>query len=90
MICRIYDIPGATLEQYDCVDAQVGPVEPEGFHLHVAGATNQGLMVIELWDSADHVQRFMASSTLGQALQEAGIPEPVVTDFEVHKLQRVG
>ena len=25
MICRIYDVPGATLDQYDAVDRQVGP-----------------------------------------------------------------
>ncbi len=42
MICRIYDVPGGTLEQYDDVDQKVGPEKPEGVHLHVAGMTDQG------------------------------------------------
>jgi hypothetical protein len=28
MICRIYDVPGATLDQYDAVDRQIGRGAP--------------------------------------------------------------
>ena len=37
MNCRIYDVPGATLDQYDQVDQQVGPEKPDGVHIHIAG-----------------------------------------------------
>ena len=30
MICRIYDVPGATLDQYDEVDRKIGLDNPEG------------------------------------------------------------
>lgn len=92
MICRIYDVPGGTLEQYDNVDQRIeermGTDAPEGAHLHIAGKTDGGFRVIEVWDSPEHIDRFMESG-LGEALQEFEIPEPTITDFEVHKLDWV-
>jgi hypothetical protein len=88
MICRIYDVPGATLEQYDQVDQQLGSERPDGAHAHIAGKTDHGFMVIEVWDSREHIDRFMESG-LGKALQEAQVPEPTITEFEIHKLDWV-
>jgi hypothetical protein len=85
MICRIYDVHGATIDQYDQVDRELGPEKPEGVHCHIAGKTDDGFRVIEVWDSPEHIDRFMESG-LGQALQNAQIPEPRITEFEVHKL----
>lgn len=85
MICRIYDIPGATLDQYDQVDQQVGPAKPDGVHLHIAGQTDGGVHVIEVWDSTDAIDRYMQTG-LGEALEQANFPEAHITDFEVHKL----
>lgn len=85
MLCRIYDVPGANLDQYDQVDKQLGPEKPAGAHLHIAGKTDGGLMVIEVWDSAEDIDRYMDAG-LGDALAAADVPEPTVTEFEVHKL----
>lgn len=89
MICRIYDVPGATLEQYDQVNEQLGSEKPEGVHVHIAGGTESGLQVIEVWDSPEHIERYMERG-LGQAMQEAEIPEPTITEFEVHNLDWLG
>ena len=89
MICRIYDVPGATLDQYDEVDKQVGPEKPDGVHAHIAGASEDGIRVIEVWDSADAIERYMQSG-LAEAFQQANLPEPKITEFEVHKLDWVG
>ena len=89
MICRIYDVPGATLDQYDQVNEQLGSEKPDGVHVHIAGATDGGIRVIEVWDSVDAIDRYMESG-LGEALGEAGIPEPTITDFEVHNLDWIG
>lgn len=67
MICRIYDVPGATLDPYDAVDRQVGPEAPDGAHVHIAGKTEDGFRVIEVWDSPEHIERFMDSG-LAQAI----------------------
>jgi len=83
VICRIYDVPGATLDQYDQVNQQLGSDKPDGVHAHIAGQADGGLRVIEVWDSTDAIDRYMQSG-LGEALQQADIPEPKITDFEVH------
>ena len=59
MICRIYDVPGATLDQYDAVDRQVGPETPDGAYLHIAGTTEDGFRVIEVWESEEDAKRFV-------------------------------
>ena len=84
-ICRIYEVEGATLDQYDEVDAKL-PDLPEGAKYHVAGAADGGFYVVEVWESREHVERFM-QGPLGAELQAAGIPEPKITEFEVHKEQ---
>ena len=57
---------------------------PPGLLGHTAGhAANGGLVVAELWESADAQGRFM-ESRLGPALAEVGVPDPTsVTVFEV-------
>jgi hypothetical protein len=83
-ICRIYEV-GATLEQYDEVNDKF-PDMPPGAHYHVAGSTGDTLYVVEVWDSREDSEGFMAE--IGPAMQEAGIPEPKVTEFEVHNEER--
>ena len=54
----------------------------------IAGKTEDGFRVIEVWDSPEHIEPFIYSG-LAQAMQEAQIPEPTITEFEVHKLDWV-
>lgn len=90
MICHIYDVPGATREQYDQVNFKMGDEVPEGVHVHIAGMTDGGLKVIEVWDSEEHIDRYMDEGGLGEAMEEAQIPEPTITQFEVHNLDWLG
>ena len=83
MICRTYDVPGATLDQYDAVNKAVGTEKPDGVHAHIAMRTNDGFRVIELWDSSDASDRYM-QSRLSEAMKKADLPQPTITDFEVH------
>jgi quinol monooxygenase YgiN len=93
MICRIYDVQGGKLEHYDAVTERTGTDKPDGVHVHIAGATEDGFTVIEVWDSEEHIDRYMEQG-LGEAIQEvmqeAGVPEPKITQFEVHKLNWLG
>jgi hypothetical protein len=66
----------------------VGPEKPDGAIFHVAGPTDNGLMVIEVWESPEHIERFM-QERLGARMEEAQIPEPKITEFEVHNLDWV-
>ncbi len=83
MICRTYDVPGATLDQYDEVTKQTGTEKPDGVHAHIAMRTDDGIRVIEVWDSTDAIDRYMQSG-LGQAMQQANVPQPTITDHQVH------
>lgn len=85
MICRIYDVPGATIEQYDEVAGKISMDKPQGAHVHIAGKSERGLQVIEVWDSQEDIDRYM-SAGLGEAMQAAHLPEPTITEFEVHAL----
>ena len=76
MICRIYDVPGAT-------------IEPQGAHANIAGKNDRGLQVIEVWDSQEDIDRYM-NAGLGKAMQAANLPEPSISEFVVHKLDWVG
>jgi hypothetical protein len=95
VICRLYDVRGGTLEDYDRVFGRVVTEKPEGARAHIAGKTEGGLMVIELWESPEHIERHMAALDQKLAetdigLSEAGLPEPTVTEFEVHHLDWLG
>ena len=86
-VCRIFDVQGATLEQYDQVaetlGPETGPNKPAGAIFHVAGHTGKGLKVIEVWESPEDADRY-AEERLGAAMQEFDLPEPQITEFEVH------
>lgn len=81
MMCRTYEIPGGTLEQDDEVSKHLGSETPDGAHLYIAVKTDDGFRVIEVWDSAEHDERYMQAGL--------GVPEPKVTDLEVHNLDWV-
>ena len=85
MICRIYDVPGATRRQYDEVISKLGV--PEEAHVHIAGPTKNGWKVVEVWDSEEQADRYMTQGGLAEALQEAQVPEPNITQFEVHNAE---
>jgi hypothetical protein len=93
MICRIYDVQGGKIEHYDAVTERIGWDKPGGVHAHIAGPTEGGFTVIEVWDSEEHIDRYMEQG-LGEAIQEvlgeAGVSEPKITQFEVHKLDWLG
>jgi heme-degrading monooxygenase HmoA len=80
---------GGKKAHYDAVVERVHPADglPEGQTHHFAGETDDGFIVVAIWDSRDSWNRFR-DETLMPGLQEAGqdgFPEPPdVTEFEVH------
>jgi hypothetical protein len=50
---------------------------PEGLIVHTATETDDGVRIVDVWESAEHQQRFMAERlgpSIGKVLQERGIP----------------
>lgn len=86
MICRIYDVPGATIEQYDEVTSQVSMDRPKGAHVHIAVKNDRGVQIIEVWDSQADIDRFMAGGLTDVIQAAADLPQPIITDLELHRL----
>lgn len=63
---------------------------PKGLRTHIAGPTEKGLAVIEVWESKAEQEDFM-HSRLGPALGQAGMPEPSRAEWaplETHRNPR--
>ena len=81
------DIPGGTIEQYDRTNGILGihgdDSAPEGLLSHVCGVTDDGILIVDVWDSEESLQRFFDEG-LGAALAEAGVPQVKPTVVAVH------
>jgi len=81
--------PGGTAEQYDRTIAVVHPGEglPAGQTYHAAGPSEDGWVVVAIWDSRESWQTFR-NETLIPGLQgvEDGLPAPPEeTPFDIHR-----
>ena len=81
---------GATLEQYDRVMELMGrdgspmDIAPEGAIFHWVAKTDDGIVVVDVWESDEQFNAF-AQEQIGPFTQQAGIPAPpVVTRYAVH------
>ena len=85
---QVLDFTGGTMAMYDAVTAELGIKGNQGWPAslitHSAGATDDGFVVIETWDSEDAWNEFFESSLQPAFEKVGGIPQPNVTRFEVH------
>jgi len=86
-VCLIVNIPGGTLDQYDQVRQAIADPLGDGQISHVAGATEDGFCVVDVWESRADFDRFM-QERLGEQLGRAGVPQPQITEFPVHSYER--
>lgn len=82
-VCLVVSIPGATLEQYD--DVRRALVDPlgDGQISHTAGATSDGLCVVDVWESRADFDRYM-QERLGEQIARVGFAAPQIVEFPVH------
>jgi hypothetical protein len=88
MVAIIMDFPGGTLEQYDQVTEKMGLEPggpgPEGAHFHWVTATDDGIRVVDVWETQEQFDQF-AAEQIGPASQEVGMPGPPQTSVhQVH------
>jgi hypothetical protein len=84
--------PGMSLENYDDAAEMVNLAEkpPPGLLFHVAGATAEGLRIIDIWESQEDFERFR-DATLAPMAQEFQLSGgPNVVFCEVHNLWAPG
>jgi quinol monooxygenase YgiN len=79
-------MPGGTNPEYDEVVAAAGDVIAAGAKLHLAGSNETDLWVIEVWSSAEQLAAWLETQAVGNAAQEAILPNPEVFEFDLHRL----
>ena len=82
------NFPGATLEQYDQVIQKMGLSQggetPSGAISHWVAKTDDGIRVVDVWESREAFERF-AQEKIGPYTREVGIEgEPEVRFSDVH------
>jgi hypothetical protein len=88
-IAVIQDFDGATLAQYDFAIGKMGII-PGGKHsdpgclFHWVAETEEGLRVVDVWESREKFDKFIDEQVVPDAL-EVGFPHPPSNTFyEVH------
>lgn len=76
-------MPGVSEDGYRHLADALGPLltQADGFIQHVAGPTDDGYLVTELWASAETHQRWYDAHVLPAI--PAGAPQPVITVREI-------
>jgi hypothetical protein len=92
-ILMILEIPGGTTEMYDRVSKLVGITSdedaPEGLVSHVAGPTGDSIVIVDVWESAEALQRFFAEGGTA-AMEQAGVPPAEPRILPIHNLIQQG
>jgi hypothetical protein len=95
MIMLVFDFPDVTSEQYDQLCRSINSGQPltklADFHRagykvvsHVAGPTEGGWRVVDVWESEEELDRFR--QTLLPQLKQAGMPVVAPQVVPVHNV----
>jgi len=79
---------GGTLDQYDQVLELMGlsgghTVDADGAVFHWVTATDDGLLVMDVWETDEAFQRYAEDKIVPLSLQ-VGLGEPEITRHEIH------
>jgi hypothetical protein len=87
-ILIIMEWDGVTIEDYEAVRKQVDweGTPPAGGIVHVAARSDEGLRVVDVWESAEQFQRFVESRLMPGAKQLGIDGDPRVHVLPVHAL----
>jgi hypothetical protein len=89
LVMAVFDFRGDTallLERYDEVVEQVVAVSSGRPIVHLAVPREYGLMVCDVWDSEDALDRFVKNDDFHRVVAEGGLPEPQIRIYPVHSL----
>ena len=84
-IAFLLEFAGATSDQYDRVieRLELGGKMPSGGVYHIAGSTDDGWRVVDVWKSQEDFDRFFEEK-LRAALEAEGLPAPNMSAWPVH------
>jgi hypothetical protein len=84
-VAMLLEWSGVTLDQYDAVirDLELGGRAYPGGIFHVAGPTESGIRVVDVWESQEAFNGFL-QARLAAALRKNGVQPPQVQVWPVH------
>jgi hypothetical protein len=74
----------STWEQYQHFEAELVEPAPAGLILHVAGPTDEGFRIIDVWESEEAWQDFQALRLAPAIAALGGPPRPAPTFRDLH------
>ena len=82
---------GADTSNYDAITERMGVRDdpPEGLIFHAAGATEEGgFRVFDVWESREHLERFLNERLMPavQAVAGPDAPRPTNQMYELHAI----
>jgi hypothetical protein len=93
-VMMIAELPGTSTAQYDRINETLGIKgpgdEPDGLIQHVVGETGDGLLIVDIWESPEHMERFFTEGGGAQAIAEAGAPPIEPRVYPIHNAIRSG
>ncbi len=83
----IFEVPDASAEEYDAVMAQLAHrnADPPERLCHVAGPSQDGWVVVDIWESREAFEAFLTEHLLPVA-RNVGFFASLPTSFRVHRL----
>ncbi len=87
-VLMMLELPGATIEQYEQTNETLGitgdETAPDGLISHAVGPTDDGILIVDVWESPEKLEAFFESA--GPAMAAAGAPaaEPRVLPVHNH------
>jgi heme-degrading monooxygenase HmoA len=82
------EVPGGTIEQYEQVNEILGihgdDDAPDGLIFHAAGETDEGFLLVDVWESAEKLDAFFEKA--GPALAQAGVPDTPPEIMPLHAM----
>jgi hypothetical protein len=87
------EIPGVTPELFERITSVLGDSAPEGLIVHASAATPTGLRMVEVWETRDARDAFIAGQ-VEPAREQVRIDgdvqgEPEHDHFEIESVQRL-
>src|SRR5262249_40956195 len=83
------EVPGGTTAKYDRTNEILGIAgerdAPSGLITHVCGITDDGILIVDVWDSLESLDEFFRNR-LGPALEESETPDATPRVSPVHNL----
>ncbi len=88
-VAFIFEVPGLTQEQYETVVQEAHGGQPSaGVLAHLAGPTEGGWRIIDVWESEAAANAFYGSEAFQQAIQRNNVAAGQPTIWPLHVLQQ--